>query len=162
MTMLMLGLQIASTALGAASQYSQGQAQSQAAEQSAAQARTQALQAQREGNYNAGLIQAKGQSLLGEQTAAYGAAGVVSGTGTPLEVALKTTQNVEMDALSEKYKAKQKSNELNYQAGIYDAQAEQASKAGTIGAMGTLISGGLGVAKSGAELGAWKIPGWNK
>ena len=166
---------IASQALSAASTYAQAQAQAQAYEASARAAEQQAQAQRKKGEYQAGVIRDKGQSVLSTQRARYGASGVAM-TGTPLEVALSTTRDVEMDALMARYNAEVDARRSEGQASIYRSQASAASRAGTIGAVGTLLTGAatLGMMQpassaSATQAGAvgepdpfrWRIPGWD-
>lgn len=166
---------IASQAMSAASTYAQGQAQASAYEASARAAEQQAQAQRKKGEYQAGVIRDKGQSVLSTQRARYGASGVAM-TGTPLEVALSTTRDVEMDALMARYNAEVDARRSEGQASIYRSQASAASRAGTIGAVGTLLTGAatLGMMQpassaSATQAGAvgepdpfrWRIPGWD-
>jgi len=166
---------IASQALSAASTYAQGQAQAQAYEASAKAAEQQARAQRERGAYQAKLTRDKGQSLLSTQRARYGASGVAM-TGTPLDVALGTVKDVEMDALMARYNAEVDARRSEGQAAIYRSQADAASKAGTIGAVGTLLTGAasLGMIQPAKLAGGtamapagepdpfrWRIPGWD-
>ena len=56
------------------------------------------------GRISAADVRRQGQRLIGAQRAAYGAAGVDPGRGTPLEVMRDTAEEIELEALREKFR----------------------------------------------------------
>ena len=56
------------------------------------------------GRISAADVRRQGQRVVGAQRAAYGAAGVDPGFGTPLEVMRNTAEEIELEALREKFR----------------------------------------------------------
>jgi len=56
------------------------------------------------GRLSAESVRRKGAQVAGAQVAGYGAAGVDPGSGTPLEVARATAEEIELEALRERFR----------------------------------------------------------
>ena len=121
---------------------------SQQAKQSAAIAKfnQQVAQQQAEARAAAGKIaveerKEKTQRLLSSQRAAFGAAGVQGGVGSPLLLRLKTAEAGALDALTEQFNVNAGVQQSLNQAELFGVERKQARATGRLGVGAALFGG---------------------
>ena len=143
-----LGLQI----LGGLSQaHAQSQAlqeQAKINEQNAVLAEAEGTELMRRGALSEYQLRGQGGQILGAQKTAYGASGVVGGTGSAASVEFGSRMALEMDAAALRFVAEneryaKRVEAWNYRRGAASAKsaAGMAMTAGALGAGGTLLTG---------------------
>lgn len=134
--------------ISAYSAYEQGQSQKALARYNAAQqdAQNQALLQQSAAKSLAEREQ--NQKILASQEAAYAASGVVTNSGSPLTVETKQAAYLERKALNTDYEGALANRYGQSQTRTDDFEATAASKAGTLNASATLLSGAGNAASS--------------
>lgn len=143
------GLALAGTAAtGAGSAISQGRALSGAYEYNAMVMEENAKRATAEAEYNRQQKLRKLRGVLGSQRASYGAAGLVAGTGSALDLAMDTQSQGDLEAAWIEYNGRAQSESYLAQANSYRRAASTATKQGWVNAgltiLGTAASAGLG------------------
>ena len=154
---VMSGVGAVTQAYGA---YATGQANSNAANYQAAVARNNAIVAEEHARYalEAGRIGEQNQrqktaQMIGAQRAQMAASGIDIGSGTPLNLQASTAQVGELDALTirnnamrQAYGYRVQASDFGANAGLLDMQASNSRKAGTIGAISSIVGGAGSVA----------------
>ncbi len=142
MAALPIILMAASTAMAAAGAIKQGQAaagaanyNSQVAQQNASIADSQSIAASEAQSRDA-------QRRIGAATAAYGASGVQMSDGSPADVLADSARSAALDNLTLKYNYGLKRIGALDQAGLDSANSKNASAAGYLSAMGSVMGGG--------------------
>lgn len=132
---------LAGASYSAYSSYEQGQSQAALARYNAAQqqAQNQALLQQNAAKSLAEREQ--NQKLLATQEAAYAASGVVTNSGSPLTVETKQAAYLERKALNTDYEGTLKYRYGQSQVTNDEFEATAATKAGSLNATSTLLSG---------------------
>lgn len=156
-------LMVASTAMQTVQSLNKGEQEEDFHRFQAEQANADA-QAEREaGEVRAGKVRRGGKSTQSEATAALAASGVEVTAGTPVKIASQITRNAEEDALNEILYGERKGRRLDQQATLERQAGERASAAGTMGAIGSVLSGGAKLAgpgwKSAANGDSYKYAG---
>lgn len=106
---------------------------------------------------NAGVAEAQGAAAveaqqrdvarrMGSATAAYGASGVASDTGSPMDALMESAALAELDSLTLKHAYKMKALGYNTQAEIDSASGENSRTASYFNAAGSMLSGGSRIA----------------
>ena len=153
-----------SAAVSAVGSIMQGQAQSDAANYNAAIARQNAEIARQQGEAAAQAQNRDAQRKMGSMVAAYGASGVQSDTGSPMEALMDSARMATLDNLTIKYDADLRARGYQSQAVLSSANAKSASTAGVIGAVGAAgrgVAGYLGMNPSlGSTVDTTDINGW--
>lgn len=98
--------------------------------------------------------------LLGSQQAGYGASGVASDSGSPLDVAADTAAQGEIDALTIRYNGQIRANASRYQASADQAAIPGAILTGAVNA-GTAVTGFKAPGADPTSLGSIPSVGWN-
>ena len=139
------------TMMSAAGAYQQAQAQNDAADYNSAIAMTnaqlaaeEAAQAEEEGEENVKQIRLELSQRDGTNNAAFGAAGVSTGAGSPVDVAVSNTAEAERDVKNTRYNAAQKARAYRIESINYTNQANlsQSSKVNAgFSALGTMVGG---------------------
>ena len=140
---------IASTAMAAGSviqaydQYQSGEYQEDVASENARIAKLQAKQARTLGGMEEDRYRRSLAILQGKQRAAAGASGRdITGGGTVGDLLSQTSGVGELDALTIRSNAAREAWGFNSQAVNYKAQGKMAQRAGRLGAVSTLLTGG--------------------
>jgi|GEM_PF-4661295 len=155
---IMTAMSIGGTALSAWSQYSKGQTEAATMEANARASRMEAKSIEEQAKSESFRLSQQRRQMIGSQAAAYGAAGVDVGSGSPLDVISRTAEAFERDLQEIGYAGAVKSASKLYEASIYDWAAPQRREAGLIGGLSTL---GSGLSKTflmrdyGTGFGAW-------
>lgn len=136
-----LALTAIGTGVKAFGEYSAGQSQQQAAEFNAQLADAGAADALTRGEEQAVRIRGQTDRLIGQQRAAYGAAGVDLSQGSPLDVMVGSRRVSEEDIRTVRMNATRESWGLKSQAQEFRRQGGAAAAAGLFGALGTGIAG---------------------
>lgn len=173
MCSLTLALAGISTGLQAYGQYQQGQTQAAAAQAQADAAYQNAKIQNRQAEQiaeNAAMEQRRldnrMRAIAGQQAAQAGASGIVGNVGSPLDVYNASmaawgedTQNALWNQRNNTYNSYVR--EVNYrnQGNAYSAQAKAAKQAGTLNAVGTIISGAAAMAGMGGGGGQKTLAG---
>lgn len=139
------------TGLGTLTQYEAQSRSTQyaanAARTNATLAREQLYQVGEQGSQQANLTRAKGRATMSSQSAAYGASGVSSTTGSAVNTAASTAYAAEADAQKIQYNTMLKQWGLQNEAIQYENQAKQIEQAGRYSTMSTLLTGASNIAK---------------
>ena len=138
----------------------QGEGQSQASEYNAAIARQNAIIAQQQGAAAVQAQQRDASRKIGTMVANYGASGVQTDSGSPLDVLADSAAMATLDSLTLKYNYALKAAGYGSQATLDDMQAKTSSTSGVLGAVGTGLNGlskGLSMYK---DFGGNPIPGF--
>ena len=165
--MCTVALQVAGTLLGAYGQYQQGQAQSSAYNAQAQAADQNAKIANRQQESVADAYASKQSELrdrmrvaAGQQAATYGARGLDISSGSAMDVLAgtyegyqKDTTNLLTNQRNDNYEKRVEENNYLNQGSAARASADNASSAGTMGALTTLVSG---AATTSAYVDKWK------
>ena len=138
---------VAAAAIGggvsAYAQVSSAGAQKDAQDYNAKVASNNALDAEQRGAQAAADHKQKVRELIATQTAAAGASGVDTASGTAGQIATETAGTGELDALRMINNAQRQASGLQAQSTLDEYQGNAAATAGSLNAAGTLI-GGLG------------------
>jgi hypothetical protein len=142
---------LASTAFVAHTQAEQGRYQKKVSKYNARVAENQAQEVRRAGTEEENALRRKTANLLSKQRAQLGAAGVVLGSGSALQLQEDTVAMGEADALRIRREAGLGVSALETSAELTLSQGEAAQQLGTTRAVGTLLGGastamGTGVA----------------
>lgn len=135
---LLMGAGVGLSAFG---MYANAQAQKAQMEFNARQRMVDAEIALRTADENARLLRKHGRALTGKQRTQYAISGVRM-EGTPLEVMASTIENIEIDAINQRAAGRFGASQTELQAGFEKSMGSSAGMAGTIGAAGSLLSGG--------------------
>ena len=135
---------LAATAVTAYGAYQQGQGQKKVAEYNAKVADVQAEDATNRGFVAADQQRARVRQIAGQQTAAMGASGTTVGEGTTGLVLDQTATMGELDARQIELNAQREAWGLRSQAAGARFSGALSEQAGTMGAVGSLITGGVG------------------
>lgn len=139
---ILAGVGVGSSVLSGFGAAQQGSAQAQAANFAAAQDETQADQTQAAGYQQAKRIRQQGEAVQGQASAALSASGVDVNTGTSNDVREKIGQNAETDALNTILNSDQRASSLRQQAALERTTARNASSAGGLNALTSVLGGG--------------------
>lgn len=127
------------------------EAQARANEYNAQIAESQAEIRAQKASKDERLLRIKGELAKGTQRAAFGAAGLVPDSGSPLNILLDTQRSIEQDANTIRYNAALDEWGLGERANLYRTQASYARSAGsqamTAGVMGGLTALGTSVSR---------------
>lgn len=134
-------LSVAGAGYSAYSSYEQGQNASRLAQYNAAQQRASDQANLQMGAARALAQREQNQKILSEQTALFAASGVVTNTGSPLEVELKQSALLEKKAVNMDYENALGSRYGESKAVGEEMQGAAAKQAGNLNATGTLLSG---------------------
>jgi hypothetical protein len=137
-----LVLQAIGTGAKAFGEYSAGQDAARVAEQNAQLAERAAGDALSRGEEQAARIRGETDRLIGSQRAAYGAAGVELGYGSPLDVMVGSRRVSEQDIATTRLNAARESWGYRAQAQQFRQGGQAAAQAGALSALGTGIAGG--------------------
>lgn len=125
----------------------QGQATAAAQDYNAKIAQQNALQAKLQGEAADAALARDQQRRAGAAVAAFGAAGVDVGSGSPVDVLGDMARNATLDRLTQKYNYRLRGLGYSDQAALDQAGASNASTSGMLMAYGDLAQGGYGVAR---------------
>lgn len=154
MAYVAVAVAVVSAAVGSYSAYAQGENAKEAADYNAKVQENAALDAQQRGSIAAAEHQDKVRRLIGTQTATAAANGLLTNTGTPLDILVDTAGMGKLDALRLLSNANREANGLNAQAGLLKIEGDNAKTAGTLNAAGHALSG-LSSAAGGAYKGGF-------
>jgi len=129
------------TGVSAAGAVSSGIAQSNMAKYNAEVQRQNAETLRKAGEVEAARVRQKGEDLLAQQRATYGAAGVEF-EGSPLLLMQETAARVEQDALAARYGYQVKASQAEATAGLQDFYGSSALSSGWLGGAASLLKGG--------------------
>lgn len=132
---------VAASAMSAVASIKQGQAAKAAAQYNAQVGEQNATAAEQQAQSQAFLHSRRASMENGGLLANYGASGVVSGEGSPLEVLAQSAANAEWDRQTIVYNGRVRANSLRNQAGLDTAQGETAEQNGYMSAAGSLLQG---------------------
>lgn len=135
-------LAVAGTAMSAVSAITQGQSEASADKYNASIASQNAISVQQQAEGAAQIQQEQAKRTLGAATAAYGASGIVSGTGTPLDVLANSAGAAERDRQNIIYKGQLQAAGYEDQSSLDRSAATNALDSGYMKATGVLLSGG--------------------
>lgn len=135
-------LTMAAAAVTAYGSYKQGQAQQDIANYNARTAELAAEDAVARGTQSADAQRNKVRQILGTQRAMMGATGAEVGAGTLGKVLDQTATYGELDARTIEANAQREAWGMRTQAAGTRAQGDLAAAAGTMGALGSLLTGG--------------------
>lgn len=136
-----VAISVIGAAVSAASQYQAGQSQKEAANYNARMQERAANDALNRGAIEASQVKDKTRRLISAQIAASGAAGFDSSTGTNLDLSTEAAGFGELDALKTINNSQRQAAGMSAQANLDRFQGAAASRAGTMNAAGTLLSG---------------------
>lgn len=129
------------TAVAAAGAVRQGQAANIAAQYNAKVGEQNAQAAEQQAQSQASIQTRRASMENGGLLAEYGASGVVSGEGSPLEVLAQSASNAEWDRQNIIYGGRVRANSLRNQSGLDVTQGETAQQNGYLSASGSLLQG---------------------
>ena len=135
------GMQALGTGMSAFGQMQAGRQQQTAMNYNAAVSEQQAQIIERSGELEAYKLKKSGESFKSSQRAMYGASGVRGTSGSALEVLADSAAMLELDLATLKYNTHVGAMGARSQAAMARWEGQQARKAGTMGAMTTLIGG---------------------
>ena len=127
--------------VSAYSSYQSGKATQRINEYNAKLAEQAALDKERDGKIIANATRANNERIKSRQRALFAKGGVVSGTGSPLMVMAEQAAQLEMGALDAERTATNESSSLRTQAVLDRMAGKAARQAGTLNAVGTVLSG---------------------
>jgi len=133
--------------MSAMGSYMQGQSQGAQLDFNARQTRIDGQIALQNAAEGAKALRIAGRKLTGTQRVRYAKSGLRI-EGTPLEIMADSIENIQLDSIKQRQQGIFAQKQANIQASFMEKQADQARKAGTIGA----ISGLLGGAAMGAGM----------
>jgi hypothetical protein len=134
-------LMVIGTTMMAVSQIQQAKAASDAAKYNAELARQQAGAERVRGKQEEKKLKRQKRLMLSKQRAAYAAAGVRIGTGSPLEVMADTAAQYELDIAASRYNTQIGISRALSEAEYQEKAASQYRKMGYFSAAGTLLTG---------------------
>ena len=137
---------LAGGGLSALGSYQQGQFQKAVGNFNARQSMIDAEITEQNADEAARRLRLAGRKLQGSQKVAIAKSGFRL-EGTPLEVMAESMKNIELDAINTQQEGMFRSAQLKTQSKFQRAQATAAGRAGTIGAVSSLLGGGAGAAK---------------
>lgn len=127
-------------ALSAVGQYQQGRAAQNAANFNAAQMEREATIARQQGGAREEAQRRRAREVLGTMRASIGQAGIGWG-GSAADIYDQSATNAELDALNIRYESDLQSMGLMNQAALTRYEGKMAKRAGTIGAVSSLLTG---------------------
>jgi hypothetical protein len=127
-------------------------AQASAANYNAEVARNNAIAAQQQARQNELIQQQQSRQKIGGITAAYGASGIDSGSGSALDVLGSSAANAELDRQTLVFNGALQAAGYGDEAALDAARAGSAKTAGLTSAAGLLLSGGAKAATAGSSL----------
>lgn len=139
---VLIGLIAAGTAVTAIGAISSANAAASASKYNASVADQNAVAAQQQAEGAARIQQEQAQRTIGSAIANYGASGIVSGTGTPLDVLANSAANAERDRQNIYYKGALQAAGYSDESALDRASASNASSQGLMSATGILLGGG--------------------
>jgi hypothetical protein len=140
---------VSNSTIGAFGAYSAGQAKANALEASAEVQRQNAREAMEAAQFNAARQGMVADQKIGQSTAAYGAAGVTSDSGSVMDVLRSSHANAELDRLNILHGGQIKAINYLNQASMDEMGATSAKTAGYLNALSD-VTGGAGTAGSGS------------
>ena len=141
MAYVAVAISVVGTAISATGTYEAGQSQKAAADYNAKVQNNAAKDALQRGADSAEQNTEKTRRLLATQNATMGANGLVTSTGTPLDILTNTAGLGELDSLRLLNNAQRDASGLTTQANLTQFQGNQAADAGTLGAAATVLGG---------------------
>jgi len=121
--------------------YQTGQNQKREAEYNEDIAENEALASKQKAEFDMETSQKRFKALMGQQVANYSKAGVDITSGSPLLLLATQAEEAERERQAIKYTGDVGASRMFNQGNLYGMQGRNASRAGTIGAGGTLLSG---------------------
>ena len=131
----------ASAGVGAYSAYAAGQNAKDTAEYNAKVQENAALDAQQRGSIAAAEHQDKVRRMISTQNVTAAANGVMTNTGTPLDIMVDTAGMGQLDTLRMLSNTNRQAQGLNEQASLTRIEGSNAATAGTLNAVGSVLSG---------------------
>jgi len=142
--------------MGAMGQAQAGKDAQKAEEYNAGVLRANAQAVQLANKYEIAQIDAYKKRFLSQQQAGYGASGVKSSQGSPLDVMIDSAANFEMEKMLSKYNAQTQAAQQQNEANQRIKMGKAAVRAGNAQATSTLLSTG---AKTATSVGNYKTTG---
>lgn len=136
-----IAMMVVGTVVSAYGQYQAGQAQKRAHEYNARIAEQNAQIAKDQAAYEAERQKKRTRAMLAKQRVGYGASGIVSNTGTALDMLRNTMMDGEMDRMAILYGGDVEAVNQRAKAASERMQGKAAAMAGKFGAASTLLSG---------------------
>jgi len=136
-----LAITAVGTGVSAYSSYQSGKAQQRINEYNAKVNEQDAANRERDGRMLANAQRARSQKILATQRTLYAKGGVVGETGSPLMVMAEQAGQLEMAALDVGRTANAEAGRLKTQAVLDRMSGKAARQAGTLNAVGTVLSG---------------------
>lgn len=134
-------LTIASTVFSAVGALSQASSARDAADYNAQIAQQNATIAQQQGAAAQAAHDKRARLQLGQMVANYGASGVDSGQGSPLDVLQDSVATAKLDNLTIGYNYALRARGFQNEAGLNQMRASNASSSGVLGAAGAIARG---------------------
>lgn len=145
----------AAALVSAYSSYQQGQANAEAANYNRKVADENAQMTEAQGQAAVEAQRRNQQRQIGAAVAAYGASGVDPSGGSPMDVLQASVREATLDQATTKYNYDVRATAYRNQSSLAGMQADNASTAGTLNALGSLANGAAGYIKYGGT----KTPG---
>lgn len=152
---------VAGTLMTAYGSIEQGKAQNDVAQYNAKLAEVSATDAEQRGGVAADQQRARVRQILGTQRAMMGASGVVAGEGTQGQVLDQTSVLGELDARQIEVNAQREAWGMRSQAAGARLQGSLQERAGLLGGIGSLITGGAQAYGIYSQPRAGKVPASN-
>lgn len=163
---LLLGASAATSAVGAVMSAKAGaeasQANSQYMQEQAAYEETQAQDAVARGEEAVRDVQKAGARVQGAAQAGFASNNIDATFGSPLDIINDNARNIELDSIRVADNAGREAEGYRFQASqsrrqssIYQMEARHTRTAGTIGAIGAVLTGGSSIARYQAGIGAY-------
>lgn len=146
--LILAAASVAMTAYQASQQKEAGKQAQAAANYNAQLAEAEAIQRQLETTENYRRMKLEGAALTSRQRMQYAKGGVVSNTGTPLEVMSETVGILELQAQEAARLGRAEQARLKSEATLLRLGGQQARQASNYQAIGTIGAGALGAASS--------------
>lgn len=134
-------LGLAGVGMGAYGQYQAGQAQNATARYNARLMEQRAVATEQAMEWETTRMHDQARRLKAEQEAGFLKSGARIDAGTPLLVLAEQAGEMEMDVLQQRRNRMIEAQNLRQQGAMMKYQGKQAKKAGTLGAMTTLLGG---------------------
>ncbi|UOF78084.1 hypothetical protein [Caudoviricetes sp.] len=134
-------LAVLGAAVSAAGAVQSAQAQKKAAKFNAEVSKKNAQSAAEQAAFDAERIRDKNKRILASQRAAFSASGIDPDSGSAVDVSADSAAQGEMDALMAIYIGKTSANANIARSRLSDMEADNASSAGKLGAMSSLLGG---------------------
>lgn len=134
------------TGISAYGQIEEGRTKGRIAAANAQQAEEDAIAAEESAEYKSFLLRQESHRLQGKQKVGYASAGVDVGVGSPLDVMYETARNLELDRIVTEQEGERQARAFRREAGIQRLMGKQARRAGTLGAISTVLGGGANFA----------------